>query len=128
MYAPTANGTAAERRREQPQMTASSPKVATNSLNICAGPLRTCRDSDEQPARSNMTCADHDASERAGDLRDAVAGHVAPRQAALRRIRERDGRIEVRAGNRTERENQRDQRRARRERVREQRDAPIAGR
>ena len=40
MYAATANGTAEARRREQPQITATSPNVATNSLNICAGPLR----------------------------------------------------------------------------------------
>jgi len=33
MYAPTANGTALDRRREQPQMTAINPNVATNSLN-----------------------------------------------------------------------------------------------
>ena len=29
MYAPTANGTAFDRRREQPQMTAINPNVAT---------------------------------------------------------------------------------------------------
>ena len=45
MYAPIAKGTAAERRREQPQITERSPNVATNSLNICAGPLRACCDS-----------------------------------------------------------------------------------
>ena len=33
MYAPTANGTAFDRMREQPQMTEISPNVATNSLN-----------------------------------------------------------------------------------------------
>src|SRR4051794_3949323 len=44
MYAPTANGTAVERRRMQPQMTERSPKVATNSLKICSAPARTWRD------------------------------------------------------------------------------------
>jgi len=44
MYAPTANGTAEDRRREHPQMTANRPKVAMNSLNSCAGPLRSWRD------------------------------------------------------------------------------------
>ena len=36
MYAATANGTADERRRAQPQMTASNPNVAMNSLTIAA--------------------------------------------------------------------------------------------
>ena len=44
MYAPTANGTALDRSREHPQITASNPNVATNSLNTCAPPLRACRD------------------------------------------------------------------------------------
>src|ERR1700686_1099628 len=44
MYAPTAKGTASDRSREQPQMTATSPNVAMNSLNTCGGPLRTWRD------------------------------------------------------------------------------------
>src|SRR5215475_1635750 len=44
MYAPTANGTAADRRREQLQMTASNPNVATASLNACGSPLRACCD------------------------------------------------------------------------------------
>jgi hypothetical protein len=34
MYAPTANGTAAGRLRTHPRITAISPKVAMNSLNI----------------------------------------------------------------------------------------------
>ena len=33
MYAATANGTAVDRNRAQPQITASRPNVATNSLN-----------------------------------------------------------------------------------------------
>src|SRR5687767_9877482 len=44
MYAATANGTAAVRSRAHPQITASRPNVATNSLNICAGPWRVCRE------------------------------------------------------------------------------------
>src|SRR5688572_24125102 len=35
MYAATAKGTVAARRREHAQMTASSPNVAMNSLNTC---------------------------------------------------------------------------------------------
>src|SRR2546421_6774830 len=44
MYAATANGTVADRDRAQPQMTASRPNVATNSLNIWAPPARACRE------------------------------------------------------------------------------------
>src|SRR6478736_905370 len=44
MYAPTAKGTAAALRREHPQITASSPNVATTSLNAWGRPVRTCRD------------------------------------------------------------------------------------
>src|SRR5215472_13954497 len=40
MYAPTAKGTTADRDREQPQITANRPKVATNSLNTWALPRR----------------------------------------------------------------------------------------
>ena len=39
IYAPTANGTAVGRVCAHPQMTAMSPNVAMNSLNICAVPL-----------------------------------------------------------------------------------------
>src|ERR1044072_7294936 len=42
MYAATANGTAADRNRTQPQITASTPNLATNSLKTCAAPARTC--------------------------------------------------------------------------------------
>ena len=44
------------RLREQPIMTASSPKVATNSANHWPGPVRTCCDTDVS-GRSNMPCA-----------------------------------------------------------------------
>jgi hypothetical protein len=39
MYAPTANGTPEGRVRTHPQITASRPNVAMNSLNTYAGPL-----------------------------------------------------------------------------------------
>src|SRR5579872_1431833 len=42
IYAPTANGTAVGLAREHPQITDNNPKVATNSLKSCAGPLRMC--------------------------------------------------------------------------------------
>lgn len=42
MYNPTANGIIPEREREQPQITDKRPKVAINSLNNCALPLRAC--------------------------------------------------------------------------------------
>src|SRR5262245_21193977 len=56
MYEATAKGTADDRRRAQPQITASSPKVATNSLNAWAGPDRACRDA-KNTGTSNITCA-----------------------------------------------------------------------
>jgi hypothetical protein len=40
IYAATAKGTAEDLLREHPQTTASSPNVATASLNPCAAPLR----------------------------------------------------------------------------------------
>ena len=40
MYAATANGTIVDLNRTQPQMTATRPKVAMNSLNICRIPAR----------------------------------------------------------------------------------------
>src|SRR4051812_17521680 len=45
MYAPTANGTTDDLRREQLQITDSRPNVATHSLNTCDDPLRACSDS-----------------------------------------------------------------------------------
>jgi hypothetical protein len=56
MYAATAKGTAAERRRAQPQMTASRPNVATNSLNICAPPARAFREA-KNTGSKNITSA-----------------------------------------------------------------------
>src|ERR1700721_3786902 len=56
MYAPTANGTALDRSREQPQITAIRPNVATNSLKCCAVPLRVCRET-EIIGSWNIRCA-----------------------------------------------------------------------
>src|SRR5437016_2747531 len=56
MYAATAKGTALERRRAHPDITARSPKVATNSLKTWAGPARACREAMKRGV-SNITCA-----------------------------------------------------------------------
>src|SRR5882672_3609640 len=57
MYPATAKGTIiGEGPRAQPQMTASNPNVATNSLNIWAGPERTCCDA-KNNGSSNITWA-----------------------------------------------------------------------
>src|SRR5689334_17170161 len=56
MYAPTANGTLVGRNLEQPQITDSKPKVATNSLKTCAAPLRACCDA-ENICMPNIKCA-----------------------------------------------------------------------
>ena len=66
-----------------------------------------------------------DAGEGARDLRSDVPRHLAPRESALRGVGERHRRVEVRARNRPERQDQRDERRARRERVGEQRDRDV---
>src|SRR5207253_11005428 len=56
MYAPTANGTRPGRRRAHPQITASNPNVATNSLTHCATPVRSCVDA-KNTGSPNITCA-----------------------------------------------------------------------
>src|SRR5271167_3462125 len=55
-YAPTANGTSEDRRRAQPQMTQSSPNVATNSLKSCAPPALTWREA-LKTGSPNIRCA-----------------------------------------------------------------------
>ena len=52
MYAATANGTAVDRLRATPQMTARRPKVATNSLKNCAPPARAWRDAVKTASRN----------------------------------------------------------------------------
>ena len=66
-----------------------------------------------------------DAAERTDHLRGEVRGDLAPRQAALRRVGERHGGVEVRAGDRAERQDERDEACARGERVGEQRDRDV---
>jgi len=64
MYAATANGTTEERDRAQPQITASSPNVATNSLKAWA--------ENDQLARSSSAALE-DLSQSVGQLPDASA-------------------------------------------------------
>src|SRR5436190_11052534 len=56
MKAATANGVAAGRDREQPQITDTSPKVAVNSPASWPSPARTWRDA-ENTGASNIRCA-----------------------------------------------------------------------
>src|SRR2546423_4916680 len=56
MYAPTAKGAAVERRRAQPQITASRPNVAMNSLSSCAKPERAWREA-KNTGSPNITLA-----------------------------------------------------------------------
>ena len=51
MYAATAKGITDERERAQPQITASSPNVATNSLKTCDAPARAWRDAKNSGSR-----------------------------------------------------------------------------
>ena len=71
---------------------------------------------------------DGDADERAHDLGEEIAGHLAPRQATLTRVREGHRGIEVHAGDRPERQDEGDQPCARRHRVGEKRDRHVAAR
>jgi hypothetical protein len=59
-------------------------------------------------------------------LRRDISRNVAPAHPALARIRERDGRIEMRSRNRAERKDERYQGGARRQRICEKRDSDIA--
>src|SRR5262249_42143554 len=56
MYAPTANGTALERRRAHPQITDRRPKVATSSPRSCGAPARAWVDA-EKIGSSNIASA-----------------------------------------------------------------------
>src|SRR5437016_2358380 len=56
MYAPTANGTAVDFTRTQPQITDSNPNVAMNSLKSCALPWRICCEA-KNSGLSNMRFA-----------------------------------------------------------------------
>ena len=59
-------------------------------------------------------------------LRRDISRNVAPAHPALARVRERDGRVEMRTGNRAESKNEGYQRGARRQRVCKQRDCDVA--
>ena len=72
----------------------------------------------EDRLREHKVCSPY-ADYRAHGLGRDIARNVAPAHPALARISQRDGRIEMRAGNRAESKNERYQRRARRQRIRE---------
>ncbi len=69
-----------------------------------------------------------DAGKGAADLGEHVRRHLAPRQPSLRGVRQGDRRVEVRAGDRAEGQDQRDEAGAGRERVGEQRDRDVPAR
>src|SRR5215831_18156189 len=56
MYAPTANGTAEDRERAHPQITATKPNVAMNSLSTCEAPALTWCDA-AKIGSPNIRCA-----------------------------------------------------------------------
>jgi len=102
MYAATANGTAVDRLRATPQMTARRPKVATSSLKNCAPPARAWRDA-VNTASPKHSVGDCDPAEGAGDLGQDVAWNIAPpgvRRAPQSAKRHR--RVEVSARDRPE--------------------------
>ncbi len=69
-----------------------------------------------------------DAAERAHDLSSEIGGNITPRDSALTRIRERHRRIEVRARDRTERQDQCDEPSAGRDCVGEESDCDVSTR
>jgi hypothetical protein len=83
---------------------------------------------EEQRGLLEHDVRDGDADERARDLGEEVARHLTPRQAALARVREGHGGIEVRARDRTERQDQGYQPCARRDRVGQKRYRNVAAR
>ena len=70
---------------------------------------------------------EHDAGERARDLRDEIPGQLRARHPAKRRFDQRHDRIEVRARDRREAEDEHVERGAGRDRVGEQHDRCVAG-
>jgi len=67
-----------------------------------------------------------DADKGTGDLRGQVHRHLAPRQSALRGVRQGDGGVEVRSRNRPEREDQGYQHGARGDGIRQQGDGEVS--
>jgi hypothetical protein len=80
---------------------------------------------EEQPFTEHQVSR-RDAAESSENLRGDVGWHLAPCQAALRCIRQRDGWIEVRSRNRSERKDQRNERGAGRDGVCEERDRGVS--
>ena len=113
------------RSRPQPQINESSPNVAINSLKSWAPPARTCCDTWRTGSATIKMSGPH-AQHRARRLRRYIARNLAPSNPGLARVRQRDGRIEMRTGDRPEGKDERDQHSARRQRVREERDVDIA--
>ena len=111
--------------RTTPRITRSSPNVATTSPNQSAPDERACVET-STAGRSNMRLATIAPTQRADDLRDDVDDarrvfDMPPRIA----VGQGDDRVEVRARDRAEREDQRDERRAGGDRVLEQLQADV---
>ena len=102
MYAPTAAGVAWLRLvRARAKMTRSSPRVATISEKKC-GPVARCLVDQLTAGRENITFAATAPAMHPANLRGQIGHGVAPAQTAERGIDEGDHRVEVRAGDSTE--------------------------
>lgn len=127
MYAAKANGTILDRLREQPHITLSKPKVATNSLKTWGSATpRMMRE-------ENCWLTEHEvrrdwATDRSQTLYCQTAAGVRPGQAVLDHVQYCDGRIEVRTGNWPESQNQREQGRTRGHGIGKKRDRHVATR
>ena len=83
MYAPTANGTALGRRRTHPQMTDEQAERRHELADELRHPRALVLRREEQRRLLEHDVRHRDAGERARDLREQVAGHLAPRRGPL---------------------------------------------
>jgi hypothetical protein len=113
-----------------PRITLTRVLVSTSSISndcqtVARGPGRVAP---RCPTSPNIASKEQAGEDCAGELSQQVVRHPSPREVALDRKRERDDRVEVRAGNRAEHVNQRCHREARSDREREAFDMAVAGR
>ena len=115
--------------RTQPRIVSTSPKVATNSREPLARPRSHRAPRSAISGSSNIDVRGQHADDAADDLRGDVDGRDArPGSSPAQCEGHADGRIEVRARHRAERQDQHGENRAGRQRVAEQRERAISAR
>ena len=128
MYAPTAKGTEPRTTSGRPPDHGEEAERRHELARQLRDPVPPMLRGEEERRLLEHDVGDRHADEGPDELRRDVARHLAPGQAPLARIRQRHDRIEVRARDRSEGDDQRDQRRARREGVGEQRERDVRAR